>query len=47
MIYIFLDLLWSRYNCVKFFLCGIPVKDFKEGTKIFVTVEKLPVVLIL
>ena len=27
----FLDLLWVRYNCVKFHHCRICVTDFKEG----------------
>ena len=28
----FLDLLWMRYNCVKFFRCRICVTDFREGS---------------
>ena len=29
-IYIFLDLLWLRYNCAKFHHCRIFVIDFRE-----------------
>ena len=29
--YIFLGLLWVRYNCAKFHLCWICVTDFREG----------------
>ena len=31
MIHIFLDLLWVRYNCAKFYHCRLCVTDFREG----------------
>ena len=33
--YIFLDLLWVRYNCAKFHHCRIRVTDFREGRGLF------------